>query len=220
MYDSIVVLGISISVFILLSLIFIRHIYTFIVVLLLILMPLSGADFAPRQLMGITGLNAVNLVWCLALVTVFYTHRSISDWEKARPFFSWPMVLFFFFYLLAFIWTVTNLDSLMPPKHPETVMSISLQRLFKPIQVVLTGWIVYMYCRTKNSRAHVETVLLLTPIILAPIAMWYFAVGSIDGGYRAGLFEANLGPKTALGIQRGNNAQWRDGGLIYAAPFR
>ncbi len=34
------------------------------------------------------------------------------------------------------------------------------------------------------------------------------------------IFERNLGPNTPLGLERGLNAQWTDGGLIYAPPFR
>ncbi len=34
------------------------------------------------------------------------------------------------------------------------------------------------------------------------------------------VFEANLGKNTALGLARGVNAQWKDGGLMYAPPFR
>ena len=34
------------------------------------------------------------------------------------------------------------------------------------------------------------------------------------------IFERNLGPKTPIGLSRGMNAQWADGGLQYAPPFR
>jgi general L-amino acid transport system substrate-binding protein len=34
------------------------------------------------------------------------------------------------------------------------------------------------------------------------------------------VFEANLGKSTPLGIARGVNAQWKDGGLMYSPPFR
>jgi general L-amino acid transport system substrate-binding protein len=34
------------------------------------------------------------------------------------------------------------------------------------------------------------------------------------------IFERNLGKKTPLGLARGLNAQWKDGGLLYAPPFR
>jgi len=33
-------------------------------------------------------------------------------------------------------------------------------------------------------------------------------------------FESNIGASTPIGIARGLNAQWKDGGLIYSPPFR
>lgn len=40
------------------------------------------------------------------------------------------------------------------------------------------------------------------------------------GGNYGELFENNIGVNTPLGIARGLNAQWTDGGLIYSPPFR
>lgn len=34
------------------------------------------------------------------------------------------------------------------------------------------------------------------------------------------IFERNVGPDTGLGLERGLNAQWTDGGLLYAPPYR
>ena len=34
------------------------------------------------------------------------------------------------------------------------------------------------------------------------------------------IFERNVGPKTALKLDRGLNALWTNGGLMYPAPFR
>ena len=34
------------------------------------------------------------------------------------------------------------------------------------------------------------------------------------------IFERNIGPNTPIALERGLNAQWTDGGLIYAPPFR
>jgi len=34
------------------------------------------------------------------------------------------------------------------------------------------------------------------------------------------IFEANIGESTAIGLARGLNAQWTNGGLIYSPPFR
>jgi len=40
------------------------------------------------------------------------------------------------------------------------------------------------------------------------------------GGNYAELFERNIGENTPIGLSRGLNAQWTDGGLLYSPPFR
>ncbi len=40
------------------------------------------------------------------------------------------------------------------------------------------------------------------------------------GGNYGELFERNIGESTPIGLARGLNAQWTDGGLIYSPPFR
>ncbi len=34
------------------------------------------------------------------------------------------------------------------------------------------------------------------------------------------IYDRNVGPDTPLGLERGVNAQWRNGGLLYAPPYR
>ena len=36
----------------------------------------------------------------------------------------------------------------------------------------------------------------------------------------SGLFAANIGESTPIGLARGLNAQWTQGGLMYSPPFR
>jgi general L-amino acid transport system substrate-binding protein len=40
------------------------------------------------------------------------------------------------------------------------------------------------------------------------------------GGNYGEIFERNIGESTAIGLARGLNAQWANGGLIYSPPFR
>ncbi|MBY8976999.1 amino acid ABC transporter substrate-binding protein [Rhodobacteraceae bacterium NNCM2] len=40
------------------------------------------------------------------------------------------------------------------------------------------------------------------------------------GGNYAEIFDTNIGPSTPIGLARGLNASYRDGGLIYSPPFR
>jgi general L-amino acid transport system substrate-binding protein len=34
------------------------------------------------------------------------------------------------------------------------------------------------------------------------------------------IYDRTVGPDTGLGLERGTNAQWTDGGLLYAPPYR
>ncbi len=48
-----------------------------------------------------------------------------------------------------------------------------------------------------------------------------WAVRAIQaGGNYAEIFDRNVGPDTPLALERGLNASWRDGGILYAAPIR
>jgi len=42
----------------------------------------------------------------------------------------------------------------------------------------------------------------------------------VAGGNYGELFEKNIGESTPIGLARGLNAQWRDGGLLFSPPFR
>ncbi|MEM8630767.1 MAG: amino acid ABC transporter substrate-binding protein [Pseudomonadota bacterium] len=50
-------------------------------------------------------------------------------------------------------------------------------------------------------------------------ADWAVKAISANGNYGE-LFETNIGENTPIGLPRGLNAQWTDGGLIYSPPFR
>ena len=48
---------------------------------------------------------------------------------------------------------------------------------------------------------------------------WAYNVIKAVGNYGE-IFDRNIGPKTRIGLQRGLNALWRNGGLLYSPPFR
>ena len=48
---------------------------------------------------------------------------------------------------------------------------------------------------------------------------WVVQIISQVGNYGE-MFDKHLGPDTAIGLSRGLNAQWTDGGLLYSPPFR
>lgn len=48
---------------------------------------------------------------------------------------------------------------------------------------------------------------------------WAYNVIKLVGNY-AEIYDRNLGPATPIGLERGINASWLDGGLLYAPPIR
>ncbi len=50
-------------------------------------------------------------------------------------------------------------------------------------------------------------------------AQWAMRAIQAVGNYGES-FDRNIGPSTAIGLERGLNAQWKDGGILYAAPIR
>lgn len=50
-------------------------------------------------------------------------------------------------------------------------------------------------------------------------AGWAQAALKVSGNYGE-IFETNIGENSPVGLARGLNAQWTDGGLIYSPPFR
>jgi general L-amino acid transport system substrate-binding protein len=48
---------------------------------------------------------------------------------------------------------------------------------------------------------------------------WAYQIVKQVGNYGE-VFERNVGVNTKLGIKRGLNAQWKDGGLMYAPPLK
>ena len=48
---------------------------------------------------------------------------------------------------------------------------------------------------------------------------WAVRAISANGNYGE-IFAANIGEQTPIGLARGLNAQWTEGGLLYAPPFR
>ena len=50
-------------------------------------------------------------------------------------------------------------------------------------------------------------------------ASWAYDIIKAVGNYGE-IFERNIGVNTAIGLERGMNALWTNGGLQYSPPFR
>jgi general L-amino acid transport system substrate-binding protein len=76
--------------------------------------------------------------------------------------------------------------------------------------------------RTSSDNPEVKRLLGVTDDYGAKIGLsndWAFAAIRAVGNYGE-IFERNIGPRTRLDLDRGLNRLWKDGGLLYAPPFR
>ena len=68
-------------------------------------------------------------------------------------------------------------------------------------------------------RQSVYLVLVSLGQMLALSSDWVVKVIGSVGNYGE-IYDRNLGPETPFAIERGLNALWTDGGLLYAPPYR
>jgi len=74
----------------------------------------------------------------------------------------------------------------------------------------------------KNSNPNIQRILGVTPGMGKNLGVddkWAYHVIKQVGNYGES-FEATVGKNSALKLERGMNAQWRDGGLMYGWPIR
>ncbi|MGC4023912.1 MAG: amino acid ABC transporter substrate-binding protein [Mesorhizobium sp.] len=76
--------------------------------------------------------------------------------------------------------------------------------------------------RKTSQNAEVQRLLGVDPILGEALKLdpdWAYNMIRAIGNYGE-LFERNLGPKTPVGLSRGVNSLWTDGGLMYSWPMR
>jgi len=74
----------------------------------------------------------------------------------------------------------------------------------------------------KSTNPEIQRFLGVTPGLGKDLGLdekWVYNIIKQVGNYGE-IFERNVGPNTQLGLERGLNALWTEGGLMYAAPFR
>lgn len=75
---------------------------------------------------------------------------------------------------------------------------------------------------TKSSNPNIQRILGVSGEMGKGLGIdnkWGYNVIKQVGNYGES-FERNLGPSSPMGLERGLNAQWRDGGLMYGWPIR
>jgi len=74
----------------------------------------------------------------------------------------------------------------------------------------------------QSSNPNVQRILGVTPGMGKNLGLddrWAYNIIKQVGNYGES-FETTVGKKSAMALERGLNAQWRDGGLMYGWPVR
>jgi general L-amino acid transport system substrate-binding protein len=74
----------------------------------------------------------------------------------------------------------------------------------------------------KSTNPEIQRFLGVTPGLGQALGVddkWVYNIIKQVGNYGE-IFDRNVGPNTPLKLERGLNAQWYEGGIMYAAPFR
>jgi len=158
--------------------------------LLIVLFPISHMEMMPQQILGISGNNPVNLIWLLSLVAVITqknSRKTVGDKAPANyaSYFSASLCLFVGAYLIAALWSAIDVDNIHPPlgQTKLTTGSIFISYFFKPMQIVVTGWMIYKYCKLNDTK-YVQLAIKLIPLVMLPfIAYYYYKGATAEGGY-------------------------------------
>jgi len=100
------------------------------------------------------------------------------------------------------------------------VVNWTVMALIQAEELGVTSKNVDQMLKSKDPR--IKRFLGVTPGLGKALGLdnkWAYNIVKQVGNYGE-IFDRNVGPKTKLGLQRGLNALWTKGGLMYAAPFR
>lgn len=158
----------------------------------IVLTPLAHASFVPQQLFGLPGVNPVNVVWLFAAVCVLRGALASEVGLSLKRFFAWPLLVFGAVFLVAVLRTAFDVESLFPqdPSDRPSARTVLVFRGIKPIQYVLTGFLVCLYGIRRRTLDAAEKALLALPLVLVCAVVAYYAIGSAGAGVDEPLYKA------------------------------
>ncbi|OAI28331.1 MULTISPECIES: O-antigen ligase family protein [Methylomonas] len=167
---------------------------------MVILLPLNNMKLMPQQVLGMTGFNPVNIVWLLAAAMVFF-NRKKNEYKVQGVFFAPQVTIFFLAYIMAVLWAVLDFEKMHPPGGYKIAKGdLIVKDLFKAIQLLVAGWIVYKYKAIRGGK-YIELAIQLLPVIMLGFAILFYIVDipsasvTEDGEYATGrdAISANIG---------------------------
>lgn len=179
--ESEIVLLVLVAAFLAVAAMNIRRIFFFMVTLLILVTPIANASFMPREVLGITGLNVGNIIWLSAFATTFISVVMRRERLHLSTYFSPPLMVFIALYWLAAVRAALDLGSFKSPTTIISHSSLIFDNGLKPVQILLSGWIVMIFCEIEGNVSSMQRVLYFVSIIIAPIQIYFFLLGGDAG---------------------------------------
>jgi|GEM_PF-3340061 len=201
MLDQMAVFAVMLFSLAILAMINIKRIDVLLVALLVILTPFSVATFMPRAILGVTGINVFNIVWLLNFVVVFFGILATKRRIDYFAYFSWPLILFCIAYTLCVLWAIIDIESYPHEGNQAvTTKSLLIEDLAKPAQLLLAGWMVYIFCRYGNCKQLIETSILVAAI------GWGLMIVLYSSSYWGDIYEARDSVTDSTGLHSNSMA--------------
>lgn len=180
MANTTIIISLGFLVIIVLMMIYANKLDRLFLTLMVILLPFSHAAFMPRELGGIPGANPTNFIWLMGFFFMLISLKTKSYNAPETKFFTVALVIFFTFYTIALLRSITDINSIAPyiKENKPTVNWLIMNRLLKPLQFISTGWIIAKYCAATKNVTTVKKALLLLPCLILPVALAYYFIGA------------------------------------------
>ncbi len=167
---------------IIISFINIRNLHLFLIALLIITTSVYHTDLNPREVFGIHGFNTVNFLWIATFIITLFKLMVKKERFLLEKYLRFPILIFFFFFFLTCVLTVIGVKVAGVSRFSFTTV-----KFLKMLQYLLTGWLVFQFCRFNKSSKNIERIILLAAIVFSATVVFYFFYGFFSfGNYVAG----------------------------------
>lgn len=150
---------------------------------LVVLMPFAATQLIPRQVLGVTGLNPVNVVLAVSLLSLFAArYFGRARLELVSP----PKILIFYvaLILLAAFMGSFHASNAIPQINaqgfiePLTKTKYLLDNLLKPSVILIIAWLAANVVRNGGGRALIWAIAAAAVIFNAIILAYFIATGT------------------------------------------
>lgn len=148
----------------------------------IVLVPLSYSKYFSGGIGGARGLALVNVIWLFVFLTIMLYIVATRQPLYLNKYFTLPLVLYFLVYLFGCVITFSNGINHPYFQFGNTTVDLVMQKVFRPIQYLITGWMIMALYKKEGYRAIIHRGILLSAVVLGVLTLFsYLSAGSLSG---------------------------------------